>query len=261
MVALGTEADGAAWRAELAAVQSELSATFDGLSSPGDARLRPILAEQCVIGIWCFDTERDGVWFVVRPDQRGRGFGDDVVELLVEQGYDLLLPPHSEARGYFQERGYLALGVEDSVLRLRPPTRVDERREAASVCLFEPTTQHVLVGERLTPPWSGYWAFPGGKLEPGERALQGALRELEEETGIRVSDPEVLRETRVYAGGAGTIYGIDNFCIRAPLMHPPAQLLPELRARWVSLEEARVLRPMAAGTRRVIRRVRQLADG
>lgn len=32
--------------------------------------------------------------------------------------------------------------------------------------------------------FSGYWSFPGGKLEFGETLLEGALREVEEETGV-----------------------------------------------------------------------------
>ena len=36
------------------------------------------------------------------------------------------------------------------------------------------------------------WAFPVGRLDPGETAVDAALREMDEEVGIRLSDSEVL---------------------------------------------------------------------
>ena len=42
----------------------------------------------------------------------------------------------------------------------------------------------VLLIRRRTSPRLGEWSLPGGRIEPGERALQAALRELREETGV-----------------------------------------------------------------------------
>ncbi|KQY75149.1 NUDIX hydrolase [Brevundimonas sp. Root1423] len=42
----------------------------------------------------------------------------------------------------------------------------------------------VLLIRRGTPPRQGEWSLPGGRIEPGERAVDAALRELREETGV-----------------------------------------------------------------------------
>jgi len=43
-----------------------------------------------------------------------------------------------------------------------------------------------LLIERGNEPYKGCWAIPGGFLNMDENAEQGALRELEEETGLRL---------------------------------------------------------------------------
>ena len=42
----------------------------------------------------------------------------------------------------------------------------------------------VLLIQRGREPFEGKWALPGGFIEPEEKVKDGALRELEEETGI-----------------------------------------------------------------------------
>lgn len=42
----------------------------------------------------------------------------------------------------------------------------------------------VLLICRGTPPRLGEWSLPGGRIEPGERVRDAALRELREETGV-----------------------------------------------------------------------------
>ena len=46
----------------------------------------------------------------------------------------------------------------------------------------------VLLIQRGADPNKGYWAFPGGFMNMDETTEQCAIRELEEETGLRVSD-------------------------------------------------------------------------
>ncbi len=50
---------------------------------------------------------------------------------------------------------------------------------------------HVLLIQRARSPGKGMWALPGGFLEPRERVLAGAIRELREETGFALLDTEL----------------------------------------------------------------------
>ncbi|MES2264531.1 MAG: bifunctional nicotinamide-nucleotide adenylyltransferase/Nudix hydroxylase [Pseudomonadota bacterium] len=58
------------------------------------------------------------------------------------------------------------------------------------------TAGHVLLIQRGAHPGKGLWALPGGFLEQRERVLQGAIRELQEETGLALLTSS-LEETLV----------------------------------------------------------------
>lgn len=44
--------------------------------------------------------------------------------------------------------------------------------------------EEVLLIRRGRSPRQGEWSLPGGRIEPGERAVDAGLRELREETGV-----------------------------------------------------------------------------
>lgn len=58
----------------------------------------------------------------------------------------------------------------------------------------------VLLGRRHPDPdkadsafrSAGEWSLPGGKMEWGETFEEGAIRETEEETGLRIKNPKVI---------------------------------------------------------------------
>ena len=52
---------------------------------------------------------------------------------------------------------------------------------------FDGTKLKVLLVERGIDPYKGKWALPGGFLRMDEDAEQGALRELQEETGLKTA--------------------------------------------------------------------------
>lgn len=56
----------------------------------------------------------------------------------------------------------------------------------------------VLLVRRANPPDAGRWAFPGGKIEAGERIEDAAARELLEETGVRAEPVQVFDAVDVF---------------------------------------------------------------
>lgn len=62
---------------------------------------------------------------------------------------------------------------------------------------FDGLDLKALLIERGSEPFKGSWAFPGGFLNIDESAEQGAIRELNEETGLRLS---YLKQLGAFSG-------------------------------------------------------------
>lgn len=76
---------------------------------------------------------------------------------------------------------------------------------AVSVAVVRGTT--VLLVKRAQPPSQGVYAFPGGKVEPGETLQEAAARELLEETGLRAEAYRPLRD--IHIDGSGENHPVD----------------------------------------------------
>jgi 8-oxo-dGTP diphosphatase len=59
---------------------------------------------------------------------------------------------------------------------------------ADCVVITNEAEPNVLLIKRKNPPFKGSWAFPGGFMDMDETAEQCAIRELEEETGLKIQD-------------------------------------------------------------------------
>lgn len=70
------------------------------------------------------------------------------------------------------------------VIRFPAPRKAAARPVlAASVAVFR--DGKVLLATRTKPPADRLWSLPGGKVEAGETLEEAALREVEEEVGVR----------------------------------------------------------------------------
>lgn len=82
------------------------------------------------------------------------------------------------------------------------------------------------------------WSLPKGKLDPGETAVQAAVREVEEETGVRAEPKGELPElTYTVAAGPKRVRWFEMTLVDGD----PADREPDDEvdvARWVEQEEA-----------------------
>jgi 8-oxo-dGTP pyrophosphatase MutT (NUDIX family) len=98
----------------------------------------------------------------------------------------------------------------------------------------------------------GQWAFPGGRLEPGETAWAAARRELAEETGISCRG-QAEWSLRVTVAADGNVWDIANFGVIVEESEPPT----DPGAAWLSWHEP--LGPLALGTEAVLDHLRAWA--
>ncbi|MEA9984914.1 8-oxo-dGTP diphosphatase [Subtercola sp. RTI3] len=98
--------------------------------------------------------------------------------------------------------------------------------------------REVLLGEKLTGLGIGKVVGPGGKLEAGESALDAIVREVAEETGIRIA-PADLRQAGylVYEFPYKPSWSQNSTVFVAEVWQGEPQASVELAPRWFALDE------------------------
>ena len=66
-----------------------------------------------------------------------------------------------------------------------PNTVADAGKLISLVACFNSRQEMLLLKRPDDVPCGGFWSFPGGKVEAKELPLQAAVRELEEESGLK----------------------------------------------------------------------------
>jgi 8-oxo-dGTP diphosphatase len=79
--------------------------------------------------------------------------------------------------------------------------------------------RRLLLIRRGHAPSAGLWSVPGGRMEPGETEAQAVVREVAEETGLRVRPDRVLGRVRIE--GDGVVFTVTDWA--CTLLDPAAR--------------------------------------
>ena len=98
----------------------------------------------------------------------------------------------------------------------------------------------VLLVRRGRPPRLGEWSLPGGRIEPGERAVDAALRELREETGVEAEITGLLDVVDGIFPDEGRHYVLIDYAARW-VSGEPAAGDDAVEARFTALDQVEAL--------------------
>ena len=87
----------------------------------------------------------------------------------------------------------------------------------ADAVVFCAEEQKILLIKRRNPPFQHKWALPGGFVDVNELPVQACIRELQEETGLRLKDGQLLgvygeegRDPRGWTVSVSFVFKIDK---------------------------------------------------
>lgn len=120
----------------------------------------------------------------------------------------------------------------------------------AAACYIE-VNGKVLWLKRAGPLENGFWGVPAGKIEKGETPLEGALRELKEETGIILEKDKLSYLGPLYIRKPDIDYVYHSFKITLGSL-PRVDLSREhSEYKWASGDELKTM-PLMAGAAKIL---------
>ena len=124
-----------------------------------------------------------------------------------------------------------------------------------------------VVRPRREPDRPQVWALPKGLIDPGERGVETAVREVHEETGLRAVVETKLGDVRyVYTWDGERVFKVVSFfLLRATGGRigelPPGMEVEVAAARWVPLDDAGELLSYEGEREMAVRAANVLAEG
>lgn len=127
------------------------------------------------------------------------------------------------------------------------PGRLRVRRGAVGV--IENAGRYLMIRRADCVAKGGFWCFPGGHVEPGERTGQTVVRELAEELGIEVRPHHLLGRLRV----PDSRHVLDVWLVK----HVDRELCPApgevAEIRWVTRTEIAAIAPGLPTNEQIVR--------
>ena len=109
----------------------------------------------------------------------------------------------------------------------------NEQAIFTNLCLVYDGNGNILVENRKDPSWPGI-CFPGGHVEPGESFVEAVIREVWEETGLRIEDPRLCGVKQFYTD-EGERYVV--FLYRSDKFSGELKSSAEGRVFWIKRSE------------------------
>ena len=120
--------------------------------------------------------------------------------------------------------------ASESRLKLKMPSPNERTRESAVLILFYPSKNQIFIPLILRPQYDGVhggqMAFPGGRAEKeDENLVRTAMREAQEEIGVRLTDIKVIGQlTKLYIPPSNFfVQPVIGFMNHRPNFYPDAR--------------------------------------
>ena len=93
----------------------------------------------------------------------------------------------------------------------------------------------ILLIKRTRGEFIGFWALPGGKIEHGEHVSETAVREIEEETGLKTTFKEHLGFVSEHVVEKEEIK--EHFLMHICALYPETTAITNANVAWFDLEK------------------------